>query len=41
MITDPRHLRENAKKFRAWLDVNSDSEDDDSRIIRETFRTRG
>ena len=28
MITDPRHLRENAKKFRAWLDENSDSEDD-------------
>jgi len=28
MITDPRHLRENAKMFRKWLDVNSDSEDD-------------
>ena len=29
MITDPRHLRENAKMFRKWLNVNSDSADDD------------
>lgn len=29
MITDPRHLRENAKMFRKWLNVYSDSADDD------------
>ena len=29
MITDPRHLRENKKWFREWLNHNSESEDDD------------
>ena len=29
MITDPRHLRENAKMFRKWLNDYSDSADDD------------
>ena len=27
MIIDPRHLHENTKKFRTWLNTNSDSND--------------
>ena len=29
MVTDPRQIRLNKKMFREWLEINSDSEDDD------------